>query len=92
MKIANKKASEYIEKMQEFKGSNLFSKWLNENVYVVYSHGEHWPLLAWIDGMWYQNIQIINASTSRHLNNCYINKAKILTDVNIMRKLIKDSI
>ena len=38
MRVSNNKAIEYVEKLEEFDGSNTMGRWVgDENLYVVYS-------------------------------------------------------
>ena len=72
----NRNARGLVDHREEFKGSNLFSKWNDERtVYAVYSYGFHWPLVAWVRGrfdppslsMWFINVDKYSHSTSCHL-------------------------
>ena len=62
-RIANRDASSYVRRRQEFKGSNLFSRQLDER-YVVYSYGSHWPMFIYADGIWYENQDKYSRTTS----------------------------
>ena len=68
---ANRNARRLVECREEFKGSNLFSKWNDERtVYAVYSYGFHWPLVAWVSGRgWFVNVDKYSHSTSCHLTH-----------------------
>ena len=67
MKTTNKNARSFVEKREPFRGSNLFAEYHND-IYVVYSWGYHWPLLACVRGVWYRNIDRTSVSTSRQLS------------------------
>ena len=69
----NRNARGLVDHREEFKGSNLFSKWNDERtVYAVYSYGFHWPLVAWVLGIgrlggWFVNVDKYSQTTSCHL-------------------------
>lgn len=67
MKIANRKAGNYVRQKEVFKGNNLFSEQLAKG-YVVYSYGYHFPLYAWFEvtQKWYRNIDKYSRTTSKH--------------------------
>jgi len=67
MKVANKNCREYVERREEFNGSNLYGVW-ERGVYVVYSYGRHFPLLVCKGNTWYFNESKYSQSTSRHLS------------------------
>ena len=68
---ANRDARGLVTCREEFKGSNLFSKWnAARTVYAVYSYGFHWPLVAWVSGRgWFVNVDKYSHSTSCHLTH-----------------------
>ena len=69
----NRNARGLVDHREEFKGSNLFSKWNDDRtVYAVYSYGFHWPLVAWVLGIgrlggWFVNVDKYSQTTSCHL-------------------------
>ena len=68
LKIANNKASQAVADKVEFNGSNTFGRWYNGNettIYVVFSYGYHFPMFAWIKGVWYENTDKYSVSTSK---------------------------
>lgn len=80
-KIANRNARAYVDRLEEFQGSNIFAEWrdkifddplkkaINElakvRVYVVYSYGKHFPMYANIAGQWYGNRDKYSPTTSK---------------------------
>ena len=46
-KISNRDARQYVQKRKEFTGSNTFGRWVNDDNYVVFSYGEHFPMFAY---------------------------------------------
>lgn len=76
MRVSNNKARQYVEKLEEFQGSNTMGKWLNvangrdgtNFIYVVYSYGSHFPMYIYdkIQGKWLGNKDKYSSSTTRH--------------------------
>ena len=69
--IANKDARHYVQNLELFKGSNLFSETVGE-YYVVYSYGHHYPMLVHNKktDQWYRNKGRYSVSTSKQLGQC----------------------
>ena len=69
--IANKNARDYVQNLELFKGSNLFSETRGE-YYVVYSYGYHYPMLVHSKktGCWYRNKDRYSVSTSKQIGQC----------------------
>lgn len=65
IRTANKRALQYVNAKIPFKGSNTFGRWEN-NKYIVYSYGVHFPLFIWDGGIWHINSSKYSKSTSRH--------------------------
>ena len=72
MKIANKDASEYINRCEPFKGSNTFAEKHTDNLYVVYSYGYHFPMYVYDYSIreWYENSDKYSSTTSKHQSQC----------------------
>ena len=70
-KIANKNASEYVNRCEVFQGNNTFSE-SHENLYVVYSYGHHFPMYVFDYDMceWYENNDKYSSSTSKQQTQC----------------------
>ena len=76
MKIANRDARHYVQRLRPFQGNNLFATFRTQNNadgtngpdmwYVVYSYGTHWPLFVYANGVWYENAARHNTTTSKH--------------------------
>ena len=79
MKIANKDARQYVQKLQPFQGSNLFAEYFcpdpegsseGQNGYVVYSYGRHFPMYICLtiegEDIWFANRGKYSRSTTRH--------------------------
>ena len=69
MRVSNNKAIEYVEKLEEFDGSNTMGRWVgDENLYVVYSYGSHFPMYIYDkeQGKWIGNKDKYSRSTTRH--------------------------
>ena len=72
MRVANKNASQYVDELKEFEGSNTFATNDNENLYVVYSYGYHFPMYIYDRqaGIWIGSNDSYSSSTSRHQSQC----------------------
>jgi len=76
MRVSNSKARQYVEKLEEFQGSNTFGKWLDIGngrtesnlLYAVYSYGSHFPMYIWdsTEKKWLGNKDKYSRSTTRH--------------------------
>jgi len=75
-RVANNKARAYVEKLEEFQGSNMFGKWTinlgngrteSDKVYVVYSYGSHFPMYVYDakEQKWLGNSDKYSRSTTR---------------------------
>jgi len=71
MKIANRKAREFVKKRLVFAGNNIFSEKLAKG-YVVYSYGTHYPMYVYstITKTWYSNKDRYSVTTSKHKSQC----------------------
>lgn len=67
IKTSNSNCRQYVQRRQEFQGSNLFGQQYN-GVYVVYSYGYHWPLHAYVESedQWYANYSKRSMTTTKH--------------------------
>ena len=75
MKVANKNASEYVNKCEIFEGSNTFSEFkvqYDDKLYVVFSYGYHFPMYMYDyqAKTWIGNEDSQSMSTSRHQSQC----------------------
>lgn len=80
MRVSNNKARQYVEKLEEFQGSNTMGKWWHSSeqsvdkielklmIYVVYSYGHHFPMYIYDkeQGKWIGNKDKYSSSTTRH--------------------------
>jgi hypothetical protein len=76
-RVANNKAREVIEKLEEFQGSNMFGKWVGigngrtemfaDKLYAVYSYGSHFPMYIYDakEQKWLGNSDKYSRSTTR---------------------------
>tara|TARA_R100001015_G_C4630818_1_gene192781 strand:+ start:3081 stop:3440 length:360 start_codon:yes stop_codon:yes gene_type:complete len=75
MKVANKNASQYVDELKVFEGSNTFAEnkvRYDDKLYVVYSYGYHFPMYIYDyqAGMWIGNKGRYSMSTSKHQSQC----------------------
>jgi hypothetical protein len=62
---SNCNAPDYIEKLEQFQGSNFYSRWVN-GAYVIYSHRDTYPIFVFCNKQWYGHSERFSQSTSRH--------------------------
>ena len=72
MRVANKNARQYVNELKVFEGSNTFATNDNENLYVVYSYGYHFPMYIYDRqaGIWVGSKDKYSSSTTRHQSQC----------------------
>ena len=77
LKIANKHSHLRTTKRELFEGSNLWGVWCkstmvesDEEQYVVYSYGHHYPMFIYAGGMWFENEDKSSQSTERQRSQC----------------------
>ena len=73
MRVSNNKARQYVEKLEEFDGSNTKGMWHSwdegaKKLFVVYSYGHHFPMYVYDDqeNKWIGNKDKYSRSTTRH--------------------------
>jgi hypothetical protein len=98
MRVSNSKARQYVEKLEEFQGSNTFGKWLDVGngrtetnlLYVVYSYGSHFPMYVWdsTEKKWLGNKDKYSQSTTRHQSLLRPSSVGIWYDTNEMKEVI----
>lgn len=67
-RVANQKSRQYVERLEEFQGSNMYAEWKHlSSLYVVYSYGEHFPM--WVfdkdSYRWFGNKDKYSRTTSK---------------------------
>jgi hypothetical protein len=70
-KIPNSKASEFVNNLRPFKGSNLSAEWVTKNgkhYYEVNSYG-YYPIYIYYDNKWYGNLNRYSVTTAKHMSN-----------------------
>jgi hypothetical protein len=92
MKVANSKCRALVQRRESFEGSNLYSRVYtnlnpDENWYVVYSYGEHWPLFIHANGCWFENEDSYSQSTKRHRSQAHPHTNTILLSTAWMKRL-----
>lgn len=85
-RIANSDARMYLTNKQPFKGSNMFAEG-DEDFYVVYSYGYHFPIVVWYKHQWYINTDRYSRSTTRHQRYVYVPGA-IKADTGYLKNII----
>lgn len=65
MRISNRVARAKVQAREPFQGNNTFGEWVGDS-YACFSYGRHWPLFAYVDGTWYENLDKYGVTTSKH--------------------------
>ena len=99
IKTTNAKCSKFVEEKIPFKANNIFAEKTSEGNYIVYSYGYHFPIYAFVDGVWYENSDKYSVSTSKQqtqarpsvevLNKVNTNTLKALIDGQFKKNLQK---
>jgi hypothetical protein len=87
MRVSNTKCRPLVQSNVEFQANNIFAENKNGN-YVVFSYGHHWPLFAFINGLWYENSDKYTVTTSKHRNNVHPHVDTIKVSVDELRRMI----
>ena len=91
-RVANKDAWIEVAGKREFEGSNMWAQWEN-NLYVVYSYGFHFPMYAYDLAMdeWVGNKDKYSSSTTRQQSQARppMNTQIMHLNTSEMHKLIK---
>ena len=64
--------SSYVNRLEAFRANSCFGKWTGEDIYSVYSYGEHFPMYVYDASVdrWYGNTDKWSRTTSRHQSKC----------------------
>jgi len=69
MRVANKDAKQYVDNLEKFDGSNLWSDYsCGGSLYIVYSYNTHYPMYVYdktVD-VWYENTTWWSKTTLKH--------------------------
>ena len=93
MRVSNNKALEYVEKLEEFDGSNTMGRWVgDENLYVVYSYGSHFPMYIYDkeQGKWLGNKDKYSRSTTRHQSQLRPSSIGLWVDTEEMQSIVRE--
>lgn len=64
-KISNKTARGFVQTRAPFTGNNTFAE-VRNGIFVVFSCGDHFPLFAFVNGVWFENEDKYSPTTSKH--------------------------
>ena len=99
MRVSNNKARQYVEKLEEFQGSNTFGKWHSwgegaSKLFVVYSYGHHFPMYVYdqVSNMWIGNKDKFSQSTTRHQSQLRPSSIGLWVDTDDMQSIARDGI
>ncbi len=96
MKVANRNARQYVQRLHPFEGRNLYGTFfctnpssaaLGDSGYVVYSYGQHWPLFINVCDQWFENRDRHSVTTSKHRSQTHPHRPTILLSTEWMKKL-----
>lgn len=97
MRVSNNKARQYVEKLEEFQGSNTFGKWHSWNegerkLYVVYSYGHHFPMYIYDEeqNKWVGNKDRFSQSTTRHQSQLRPSSIGLWVDTEEMQSIVRE--
>ena len=93
-RIANKNAQEYVDRAEQFKGSNLFGEYEDSDEgsntpYVVYSYGYHFPMFIFLGNTWYENSDKYSVTTSKQQTQAHPQRKTIKMTTKEMKELLK---
>jgi len=90
MKIANRDARQYVQRLHPFEGSNLFAQFRPEGDglrYIVYSYGHHWPLFVHVNGTWFENVGKNSRTTAKHRTQTHPHQPTLMLSPDRMLQL-----
>ena len=96
MRVSNNKARDMVNSLEEFQGSNMFARWLSKakdnQVYVVYSYGSHFPMYIYDDKeqKWVGNKDKYSRSTTRHQSQGRPSEVDLWLNTNEMQEVINN--
>lgn len=98
MKIANRDARQFVQRLHPFEGNNLFAQFFcadtssaqpGDSGYVVYSYDFHWPLFVHCNGVWYENEEKFSRTTAKHRTQSHPHQPTVLLSTPWMQRLVK---
>jgi len=93
-KVTNSGCRPFVQEHKPFRGSNMFAMTFNRGFdnerYVVYSWGEHFPMFIYANGCWFENEDKYSRSTNRHNKQSHPQKPTVLLSTYWMRVLANE--
>ena len=90
-RVSNKNCRSLVQQRIPFKGSNLYGITREQSTdnerYVVYSYGEHWPLFIYTQGCWFENEERHSQSTTIHRSHSHPHCPTVLLSTHWMKTL-----
>ena len=90
-RVANAKCRQFVKDREPFRGSNLYGVYslvdTDNEVYTVYSYGDHYPMFIYANGMWFENEDKYSRSTSKHHGQAHPHVPTILLSTRWMQRL-----
>lgn len=72
--ITNREANQCVATKELFRNTtgSIYSEWVRDDMYVVYSYGEHFPLFIFVEGQgWFENGDSYSRTTSKHNSHAH---------------------
>jgi len=93
-KVANSSCRPFVQEHKPFTGSNLYAVIhgyeSDDERYIVYSWGEHFPMFIYANGCWFENEDKYSRSTTRHNTQAHPLKSTVLLSTYWMRVLANE--
>lgn len=98
MKIANRDARQFVQRLHPFEGNNLFAQFFcadtssahpGDHGYIVFSYGTHWPLFIHCNGVWYENEERASRTTSKHRTQTHPHQPTVLLSTAWLKRLAR---
>lgn len=99
-RVANRDISEYINRLEVVEGSNIFTEnsgsqpddpSTDDNLYIVYSYGWHFPMYIYCrqSDLWYGNTDKYSVTTSKHQSQAQPQTVNHWLTTNAMKDLVR---
>ena len=90
-KVANSKCRPFVQERKPFHGSNMYAVIhgydSDDERYIVYSWGEHFPMFIYAGGCWFENEIKVSRSTSKHQTQAHPLRPTVLLSTYWMKQL-----
>jgi hypothetical protein len=97
MRVSNNKARDFVNRLEEFQGSNTMGKWVSYDegmtkLYIVYSYGHHFPMYIYDEeqNKWVGNKDKYSQSTTRHQSLLRPSSVGLWVDTDDMQSIVRE--